>query len=101
MSYNNHNNRFGRFHQASACSLCGRNARKDNGTDCCNECFELCSWDNQHNDDGTRPDANALKQYEKWLGAIGKKGGDVAKVRAFCSYLFAPDAALPVAPGGR
>lgn len=87
--------KFSRFVQTIVCSMCGRKARPDQIDHLCNQCFDLASWDNQFNDNGTRPNAAAAHWAETQLAKITHLGGSAQKVRDFCRFLFAPDLSLP------
>ncbi len=87
---NNHNH-FQRGSGVFTCSLCSRRTRGNEESaslELCGECYELCGWDNQHNDDGTKPNAEELTYLNTKVATIEKRGGDVTKVREHCSYIW-------------
>jgi hypothetical protein len=78
---------------AYTCAMCGRRTRSTGRGDnehagLCAECFDLAGEDNQHNDDGTEPTAAQLVWYNDLLQIIADRGGDAAKVKRTCSYLW-------------
>jgi hypothetical protein len=83
-------------HGVYACQLCGRKTRVANGDtggmgDWCEHCFEIMSLDNVINDDGLEgsPDAQAhVAKAEKLLAIVAERGGNIAKVKRQCSYLW-------------
>lgn len=88
----NTRNHFQRGAGVFTCKLCDRRTRgipDSVSLELCGQCYDLCGEDNQHNDDGTTPLPEELTGYNKQLTIIGERGGDTAKVRDFCSYLWA------------
>jgi len=79
-----------------ACQCCGHQTRESGQDDdrFCNPCVELMMMGNTLSDDGLE---NFLpwgpKARDQWVAKIAKRGGDVAKVRAFMPRLFAPEVA--------
>jgi hypothetical protein len=82
-------------HGVYVCQLCGRKTRVANGEtggcgDWCEQCFGIMSLDNVINDNGLEG-AEALPhiaEADKLLAVIGKRGGDVAKVKRQCRFLW-------------
>lgn len=84
--------RFKRFQKPTFnCDLCGRLTR-DTGTgsdSLCADCHALCSIDNHCNDSGeTLAESGYAKAVAKHIANIAKRGGDVEKIKNFCSYVF-------------
>jgi hypothetical protein len=91
--HNMSNSRFQRGHGVFNCGVCGRKTRGDGesqGCDLCGQCYELAGWDNHHNDNGSKPDADEMVTFNALLADIGKKGGDVQKVKELNDYLWEP-----------
>lgn len=86
------NRRFQQGASVYSCSLCGRRTREtgsgESQLEMCVDCFNLCSYDNEHNDEGSKPDAKQAARYQAWLDNIAEHGGNAAAVRSFCSYAF-------------
>lgn len=72
------------------CTICGRLTRDtDQGsTDLCMQCFDLCSLDNQVNDDGRQPTEAEHKQALSWVKQIKAKGGDAERAMLVNTFLF-------------
>ena len=72
------------------CMSCGIRTRDTgDGVDhLCHDCYELAGWDNQHNDDGTPPNAEQTARYVEHLKSIASKGGDIVKVVNMNGYAF-------------
>ena len=73
------------------CICCSRRTRGDgesNGCELCGQCFELAGWDNHHNDNGTKPDAEQMAEFNKLLARIVELGGDGEEVQGLNNYLW-------------
>ena len=76
------------------CGLCGRLTRDvgKGNADWCGQCFDIMSLDNEANDGGYKKGSPELKRVqakaEKLLAKVAERGGDVAAVRKFCSFVF-------------
>ena len=73
------------------CIVCKRRTRGDgdcNSCELCAECFELAGWDNHHNDNGSKPDAEEMATFNALLKKIVKLGGDGDRVKSLNDYLW-------------
>ena len=73
------------------CHVCNRKTRDTGqGVDhLCMECYEICGYDNMINDSGAdEPDAVTLKECNRLLKKIEKRGGDAARVKKFNAYIW-------------
>jgi hypothetical protein len=89
---NNHQH-FRRFQTpTSKCSLCDRMTRDTGqGVDhLCHECYDVCGIDNMINDDGNSAETRAKYEPEanRLLAVIGKRGGNVEKVKRHNSFVW-------------
>jgi hypothetical protein len=92
----NNGQRFQRFgHGVYTCQLCRRQTREGKGEtggcgDWCAQCFEIMGLDNTVNDGGlSEPAARPyVRKAEALLVIIAQRGGDSAKVKRQCNYLW-------------
>lgn len=73
------------------CHICNRMTRDTGqGVDhLCMECYEICGYDNQVNDDGAdAPPPATLKECNRLLAVIKKRGGDAEKVKKCNQYIW-------------
>jgi hypothetical protein len=83
------NNRFSHGRSTFTCSSCGRLTRlsgQGQDSECCFECWELAGYQNAISD-GT-PVADVISECNHLLKSIGRRGGDVERVKADCADIF-------------
>lgn len=79
------------------CQSCGRMTRytgvQSLGTGICPDCFEIAGYDNTINDNGLkgRELAENVAAAEDHLANIAAKGGDVARVKRGCDFIWGSD----------
>ena len=86
--YNSH---FQRGAGVYTCVICTRQTRgcPDSASlQMCEHCYELAGADNQHNDDGTVPTAEEMKEYNGYMKVIKERGGAEELVRKHNGYIF-------------